>query len=93
MDIFDLDIKKFENELDKFLENISEEELFNELINEGLEVDQYNEAYNEETYYYVEDKIQNVWVHKNNTNNKGMKKRKISFTFLKKEKIDLMGAA
>ncbi len=89
MDIFDLDIKDFEVEIDKFLDSFSEEELFNELINEGLEVDSYNEKYNEEAYY-VEEKKQNVWIHKNSTSNK---KKKTSSMFFKRERIDLMEAA
>lgn len=89
MDIFDLDIKDFEVEIDKFLESFSEEELFNELINEGLEVDSYNEKYNEEAYY-VEEKKQNVWIHKNSTSNK---KKKTLSMFFKKARIDLMEAA
>lgn len=36
MDIFDLDIKEFEKEIDKLLENMTDEELLKELQENGL---------------------------------------------------------
>lgn len=36
MDIFDLEIKEFEKKIDKLLGSISEDELLEELINNGL---------------------------------------------------------
>lgn len=40
MDIFDLSIEKFEKEVDKILKNIDKDNLFNELIECGLEVEE-----------------------------------------------------
>lgn len=36
MDIFDLDIKEFENKIDELLENMTDEELLKELQENGL---------------------------------------------------------
>lgn len=36
MDIFDLDIKEFENKIDELLENMTDEELLKELFDNGL---------------------------------------------------------
>ena len=36
MDIFDLDIKEFENKIDELLENITDKELLKELQENGL---------------------------------------------------------
>lgn len=36
MDIFDLDIKEFEREIDELLENMTDEELLKELQENGL---------------------------------------------------------
>ena len=39
MDIFNLSTNEFEKKIDEILENISEDELFNELIKNGLIID------------------------------------------------------
>lgn len=36
MDIFDLNIKEFENKIDELLENMTDEELLKELVDNGL---------------------------------------------------------
>ena len=64
MDIFDLEIEEFEKEIDKLLENISEEELFQELLQNGLIIDEY-----ENNGYYIEEDFNNIWVHKIKTSN------------------------
>lgn len=40
MEIFDLSIEKFEKKIDKLLENISENKLLDELIKNGLVIDE-----------------------------------------------------
>lgn len=42
MNIFDLNIEDFEKEVDKFLNNIIEDELLEELIENGLLIDVYD---------------------------------------------------
>ena len=81
MDIFDLEIKELEKKMDELLENISEDELLEELIDNGLMINVYDSK-----YHYIEDVSNNVWVHKKRTS-----KKRLFFT--KKEKIDLLGAA
>lgn len=85
MDIFDLDINEFENKIDELLENISEEDLLNRLIKNGLEVDIYED---EEVMYYVED-VDNVWIHNNGTS----KKKTVRNIFSRNNKINLTEAA
>lgn len=38
MDLFDLDFEEFEKRVDNILNSITEEELLNELISDGLEI-------------------------------------------------------
>ena len=40
MDIFDLDIEEFKNKINEIFDNILEEELFNDLIENGLIVEE-----------------------------------------------------
>lgn len=40
MDIFDLDNEEFENKINEIFDNIPEEELFNDLIENGLIVEE-----------------------------------------------------
>ncbi len=40
MDIFDLDIEEFKNKINEIFDNIPEEELFNDLIENGLIVEE-----------------------------------------------------
>ena len=40
MDIFDLDIEEFKNKINEIFNNILEEELFNDLIENGLIVEE-----------------------------------------------------
>lgn len=40
--MFDLEIKEFEKKLNELLESISEEELLEELIENGLVIDEYD---------------------------------------------------
>ena len=68
MDIFDLSIEEFEKKVDEILENISEEELMEKLIENGLEVDIYN---NDGEFYYIED-LNNTWVHSDRTSRKNL---------------------
>lgn len=61
MDIFDLSFEEFEKRVDEILENITEEELLQELIENGLMVDSYVKYIS-----YIEEE-ENVWIHKNRT--------------------------
>ncbi len=85
MDIFDLSIEEFEKRIDELLENISEDELLDELIKNGLVIDEYDDE-----GYYIEEDINNVWVHKIRTGNI---KEKIGLLFHNRKKVDLMEAA
>ena len=40
MDIFDLDIEDFKNKINEIFDNIPEEELFNDLLENGLIVEE-----------------------------------------------------
>lgn len=86
MDIFDLSIDEFEKEVDELLKSISEDDLFNELISNGLIVDKY-----EIQSYYGNSLYQNTWVHTDRTS----KLNKIANIFTHKKYIDsnLMEAA
>lgn len=88
MDIFDLSVEEFENRIDELLKNISQEDLLEKLIINGLEVDLYE---NEENNYYME-KINNRWVHNNRTSKKGLANI-FSRNKNKKQNEDLMEAA
>lgn len=66
MDIFDLSIEEFEKKISELLDNISEEELLEELIKNGLIVDEY-----EDEGYYIVENYNNIWVHNRKTSNKG----------------------
>ncbi len=84
MDIFDLSMEEFEKKIDELLENISTEELFQELVQNGLIIDEYkNNA------YYLEEDSNNVWVHKIRTSSL---KEKIEM-LLKRKKVNLTEAA
>lgn len=86
MDIFDLDMKEFEKKIDELLENMTDEELLKELVDNGLVIDEYD---NEP--YYIEDELNNEWVHIDRTSN-NKHKRKI-FSKINKRKINLVEAA
>lgn len=64
MDIFDLSIEDFEKKVDEILEGITDDELLNELIENGLIIDEY-----EGDIYYIEEDYNNIWVHKTRTSN------------------------
>lgn len=85
MDIFDLDISKFEKRIDELLENFSTKELVKELIENGLIINEYDN-----TSYYIEEEMNNKWVHKTKTSNI-KKKRKLFFK--KSKEINLLEAA
>lgn len=61
MDIFDLSFEQFEKRVDEILNNISQEELLQELVDNGLIVDSYVKYIS-----YIEEE-KNIWVHKNRT--------------------------
>lgn len=61
MDIFDLSFEEFEKKVDSILDDMSSEELLQELIKNGLTLDTYVKYIS-----YIEE-IENVWVHKNRT--------------------------
>lgn len=84
MDIFDLDIEEFKNKIDEIFDNIPEEELFNDLIENGLIVDEYDSE-----IYYIEDFFNNVWVHKTKTSNG---KKRINMLVKKNKNVDLLEA-
>lgn len=85
MDIFDLDINEFEQKIDTLLETISADELVDELIENGLIIDEYDN-----TNYYIENDTNNKWVHKIETSTKKKKKR---LFFKKNKEENLMEAA
>ncbi len=64
MEIFDLSIEEFEKKIDELLDNTSEDELLEELVQSGLIIDEY-----EDEGYYIEENYNNIWVHKNRTSN------------------------
>ena len=84
MDIFDLSIEEFEKKIDELLDNISEDELLEELIQNGLIIDEY-----EDEGYYIEKNYNNIWVHKTKTSN--MEKILNLLNIIEKE--DLLEAA
>ena len=84
MDIFNLSIEEFEKKVDELLDNISAEELYQELLQNGLIIDEY-----ENSGYYIEEDYNNVWVHKIQTSNI---KEKLN-SLLKRKIIDLPEAA
>lgn len=84
MDIFDLSIEEFEKKVDELLDNISEEELLEELIQGGLIIDEY-----EDEGYYIEENYDNIWIHKAKKNNM----EKILSLLNRREKEDLLEAA
>lgn len=85
MDIFDLNVDEFEKEIDKLLNDISEDDLLKELIENGLIVNEY-----EAECYYDSDTSENIWVHSKKTS----RIEKIISTFYRKKNIeDLMEAA
>lgn len=85
MDIFDLKIRDFEKKIDELLESISNEKLFEELMDNGLIVDQYDRQ-----CYYIEEDTNNVWVHNMKTSRI---KKKINIFFRKNEEVNLLEAA
>lgn len=85
MNIFDLDISEFEIAIEKMLDNISQEDLLEELIKNGLAIDEYDNE-----YYYVEEELNNVWVHRTTADSK---KERIKNFFGKKDKTNLLEAA
>ena len=85
MDIFDLSIDEFEKKVDELLKSISEDEMLNELIENGLIINEY-----EIESCYGNSICQNAWVHINRTS----KLAKIVNIFAKnKNTNDLMEAA
>jgi len=84
MDVFDLEMEEFEKKVDELLENISEEELFQELLQNGLIIDEY-----ENNEYYIEEDFNNIWVHKIKTS---YLKEKINLLF-KRKIVNLSEAA
>ncbi len=85
MDIFDFNIDEFEKTVDDLLKNISSEELLEELLDNGLIIDEYDS----ECYYIGED-FNNMWVHKIETKNFI---KKVQMLFKKNNEIDLLEAA
>lgn len=59
MDIFDLNLEEFEREVDNLLNNVSEDEFLQELIDNGLIIDEY-EKY---SVYDTEEDLENTWIH------------------------------
>ena len=85
MDIFDLDIKDFEKKIDELLKNITVEELLEELINNGLTIDEYDSECS-----YIEEDLNNIWIHKIKTSNI---KEKVNIFLKRNGKINLLEAA
>ena len=84
MDIFDFSKKEFEEKIDELLDSISEDELLEELTQNGLIIDEY-----EDEGYYIEENYNNIWVHKAKTSNI----EKILNLLKMKEKENLLEAA
>lgn len=80
MDIFDLNLKEFEEKVNELVENMTADELLEELIDNGLIIDEYEKS----SYYDINIEIENTWVHKNK-----FEKMKIN----KKMKSNLLEAA
>ena len=83
MDIFDLNLKEFEEKVNELVENMTADELLEELIDNGLIIDEYEKS----SYYDINIEIENTWVHKNKKNK--FEKMKIN----KKMKSNLLEAA
>lgn len=64
MDIFDLNLKEFEEKVNELVENMTADELLEELIDNGLIIDEYEKS----SYYDINIEIENTWVHKNKKN-------------------------
>lgn len=80
MDIFDLNLKEFDEKVNELVENMTADELLEELIDNGLIIDEYEKS----SYYDINIEIENTWVHKNK-----FEKMKIN----KKMKSNLLEAA
>ena len=85
MDIFDLDVNDFEKKIDELLENITVEDLLEELIDNGLTIDEYDSE-----CYYIEEDLNNIWIHKIRTSNI---KEKVNMFLRRNGKINLLEAA
>ena len=83
MDIFDLNLKEFEEKVNELVENMTADELLEELIDNGLIIDEYEKS----SYYDINIEKENTWVHKNKKNK--FEKMKIN----KKMKSNLLEAA
>ena len=83
MDIFDLNLKEFEEKVNELVDNMTADELLEELIDNGLIIDEYEKS----SYYDINIEIENTWVHKNKKNK--FEKMKIN----KKMKSNLLEAA
>ena len=85
MDIFDLDVNDFEKKIDELLKNITVEDLLEELIDNGLTIDEYDSE-----CYYIEEDLNNIWIHKIRTSNI---KEKVNMFLRRNGKINLLEAA
>lgn len=85
MDIFDLDVNNFEKKIDELLENITVDDLLEELIDNGLAIDEYDSE-----CYYIEEDLNNIWIHKIRTSNI---KEKVNMLLRRNGKINLLEAA
>ena len=56
MDIFDLNLKEFEEKVNELVENMTADELLEELIDNGLIIDEYEKS----SYYDINIEIENT---------------------------------